>query len=579
MCLRICVTASLALILPALSHADAPKDPLRFIPRDVQVVAKLERPAALAEAVETHELVREAMKISGVRELYDSTNSRRFTQLLAYFEKELGKDKRELLDLLAGGGAAVAGKFDQKGPRILVVQAKDPQLLERFSRLALDLVEKELVRQELKIPLQKSTYKDIQTFRYGPASIAIVDGALVVTQEETLLKSVIDGQRGKKGKKAKKFEALLDTATVQEARKGIPTDAHAWLWLDLDAVKKQPGFKAGFDAGSQDPNVMILFGGGLDIFRRSPYLTAYLAQEGADWRVRVGMPRGRDGMTAIAKMVLPDGEPGSLPLLQPPRTLASFSYYLDLGSMWKNRKQIFGDKTAEALDKGETEISKALLGAKIGTLLQQMGSHHRVVVAAQGKSAYANKGLTKVPASALVVDMRDPAFGKSVNFFLRGYGLLGVVGTKGSVKLSEQEHAGVKLVCFRFPEDKPFDGDPNGERFNYSPTFGIVDQNVIFSSTTELAKDLIDELKRGTKEPAATATTRSRLYSSGGAEALRAGEQQVLTQLILTQALPPEAAREEVRRIIALVERLGTLNFAIDYGQSDFRFDVLWQRK
>ena len=50
-----------------------------------------------------------------------------------------------------------------------------------------------------------------------------------------------------------------------------------------------------------------------------------------------------------------------------------------------------------------------------------------------------------------------------------------------------------------------------------------------------------------------------------------------MTQLILTQALPPGAAREEVRKIIALVERLGTLGFEINYGQNDFRFDVKWQ--
>src|SRR5262249_33992215 len=37
------------------------------------------------------------------------------------------------------------------------------------------------------------------------------------------------------------------------------------------------------------------------------------------------------------------------------------------------------------------------------------------------------------------------------------------------------------------------------------------------------------------------------------------------------------AAREEVRKIIALVERLGTLGFEINYGKSDFTFDVRWQ--
>src|SRR5262249_28612641 len=91
----------LALFIPASARADGPKDPLRFVPRQAEVVAKIERPRALLEAIEKHELVQEAFKISGIRDLYDSTNQRRLYQLIAYFEKELGKNKYELLDALS----------------------------------------------------------------------------------------------------------------------------------------------------------------------------------------------------------------------------------------------------------------------------------------------------------------------------------------------------------------------------------------------------------------------------------------------------------------------------------------------
>src|SRR5262249_53866458 len=107
--------------------------------------------------------------------------------------------------------------------------------------------------------------------------------------------------------------------------------------------------------------------------------------------------------------------------------------------------------------------------------------------------------------------------------------------------------------------------------------FVPVGDQLVMSSTVELGKDLIDELKRGSKSQPQPATMRTQLYASGAARALRDTEEQVMTQLILTQALPPAAAREEVRKIIALVERLGTLGFEINYGKSDFTFDVRWQ--
>ena len=39
------------------------------------------------------------------------------------------------------------------------------------------------------------------------------------------------------------------------------------------------------------------------------------------------------------------------------------------------------------------------------------------------------------------------------------------------------------------------------------------------------------------------------------------------------------AVLEEVRKIIALVERLGTLGFEINYGQNEFRFEVTWRTR
>ena len=58
---------------------------------------------------------------------------------------------------------------------------------------------------------------------------------------------------------------------------------------------------------------------------------------------------------------------------------------------------------------------------------------------------------------------------------------------------------------------------------------------------------------------------------------LRESPEKVMTQVILTQSLSPGAAREEVRRIIALAEKLGTLDSEITYGRDDFRFDVRWR--
>ena len=563
---------SLVVLYPASLFAQENRDPLRFVPPDAGVVAKIERPSNLYDSIAKLDVVQSALETAGVRDFYDSTNYRRFQQLLAYYEKALGKDRYQLLDGLTGGGVAVAGRLEKPGAALLVVQAKDEALLKDFVRLAIALVEKELARQESKEKLRRNMKDGIETISVGPVRAAIVDGALLVASDDKMLAAALAART-----------KPAEPEPRRTARADIPTSAHAWLWVDVERFRNLPDVKPGFDAAGKDVGAKFIFGGIHDIVSRAPWLTAALVEDAGEWRVALRMPRGRDGMSPISNLVAPAKAevPGSLPLLQPPRTLASFSGYYDLGSMWEHRKEIFGQKQAEAMDKGEADISKALLGVKIGNLFRQLGPHHRVVIASPEKSPYAQTPGTKIPSFAVVVDMRDPKFGKTVDFFLRGYGLIGVLASKGSVKIADQEHDGVKMLTFRFPEDKQFEGDAAGVRFNYDPCFAVVGDQAIFSSTVELGKDLIDLLKRGPSktDTASPAVSRSTLYSTGAVHALRAGEDQVLTQLVLQQALPPGAAREEIGKIIDLVERLGTIGYDVDYRDREFRFDLRWNRK
>ena len=71
------------------ARADS-KDPLRFFPESTDVVLKVEKPRALVEAVLKHDLAKQAQELRIVRDFLDSANYRRFFQLVAHFEKELG---------------------------------------------------------------------------------------------------------------------------------------------------------------------------------------------------------------------------------------------------------------------------------------------------------------------------------------------------------------------------------------------------------------------------------------------------------------------------------------------------------
>src|SRR5262245_9501144 len=94
-------------------HADGPPDPLRLVPKQADLVLTIDAPRKLADAIASVEPLRQLAQFSAVRELLDSTNSRRFRQLIDYYEKEVGASWPELLDRVAGGGVALAVKFEK----------------------------------------------------------------------------------------------------------------------------------------------------------------------------------------------------------------------------------------------------------------------------------------------------------------------------------------------------------------------------------------------------------------------------------------------------------------------------------
>src|SRR5262249_30297458 len=292
----------------APARADAPPDPLRLVPAQADLVVKIEQPRKLVESVYYLDLFKQFQKeIEAVRELYDSTNARRFYQLVAYFEKQLGVSRFGRLDRLAGCGAAVAVKFAKDPtPVLLVIQSKDEQFLHKFAKLALEVTEQELARQEAKEQLRKAEYRNTETVSIGKQfHAAVVGSALLVSNVEKALRRGIDlhVDGGK--------NSAAQLATPADARKLLPADPLAWAWLNLEPIRKLPELKGVFDTPPDNPQTTIFNGGLVDLLRRSPFVSAGVYKDSAGFLTTLRLPRGWEGMPAevAALPVPPPGTP------------------------------------------------------------------------------------------------------------------------------------------------------------------------------------------------------------------------------------------------------------------------------
>lgn len=183
-----------------------------------------------------------------------------------------------------------------------------------------------------------------------------------------------------------------------------------------------------------------------------------------------------------------------------------------------------------------------------------------------------------LPAFALVTEMRDPeAFGRSMETALRGAAFLATTQVK--LKMNEEKYKDCDIVAYRFPEDAPYKGDEGSYRFNFSPSFTRVGNQFVASSTTELCRELVDELQKEAKQsPDAAAFTRqARLIPGGVASLVKAFEGTLVTQTILDQSVPPDAARKQVDAFIQWIRGLGEVELDESYLTNEVRFDLRWK--
>jgi hypothetical protein len=165
---RCLALACLCLAWAAAARAVAPPDPLRLVPAEADLFLQVNDPRHLVDPARALPGLEAWYDLQPVKEYRDSTNARLFAQLVGYFEKQLGAKWPDLLDRLAGGGAVLAVKpGPNPAPALLVVQGKDEELLHKFVRLGLDVVEQELARQGAKGRPEKGTYRDVETIRIG----------------------------------------------------------------------------------------------------------------------------------------------------------------------------------------------------------------------------------------------------------------------------------------------------------------------------------------------------------------------------------------------------------------------------
>ena len=553
-------------MLAALLLLAAPAaDPLARIPAGYTFAATVPNPRAAVEAFRTLDAVSAAAQLAEVKEALAAGPARKLADLMAVYERDLGAGWPELLEKVAGNGVAVAAMFGQDdGPAVVAVEGTDADAVGRFFASALKLLESS-GDEDNPVSLKRGTHAGADTATDGKGFFAARRGPTMwVSNKADALKAALD----------LKGPSLAPAAAP--ARKLAGGDPLLWAWLDLKTLKQTQASKDFFASTRQDFLQTVVLGASIDA-ARADFVAAALHRTPAGAKLDIRFPANRADLPAEFTLHVPPSGPGSLPLLNPPGTLYSQSFHLDIGTLWRERAKLINGQQLADIEKADKDISKILPGTTLGKLLEMSGPHHRIVVADVPGDAYTTLPVTPTPAAAVVLTMRDAQFGKTMASALRAGAFAASIQYK--LKMSTQDIDGVPVVCYRFPEDKPFpdDADPDRLRFNAVPCFAVVGEHLIVATRPELVRALLPELKKAAG--ASPAVWRGRFDLGGLAAFLDRHPEPVVSRGLLGQGLTLAEAKARAAEGVKWLATLGGVELTLDHQTEAYVISFAWTQR
>lgn len=483
----------------------------------------------------------------------------------------------EGLRKLAGGGVAFAVEVEPgKGPwGFIAVTPGDPAFLNKAHAKILELARNDASTKGNPDPIKESTHRGVTIYSTSKDEAhAIVRDTLVISQSAEAVKRVVERATG----------GMKDSLTANpewQARHGhISSDTLAWGIVRLDRLRQID--KKFVISETTDPGPIFLFGPWIDALRKAPWAAAEIKWGDAHLGLELAMPApSRAESDPIKKFLPPRGQGAPAPL-KPKGTIASLGLWRDVSAIWEVRNDLFPPQVVQGLAQLDTFAGQYFGGRDFGSgVLGAVGTDWRIVVAEQDYSQIKPVPDLKLPAFALVIDLKpeDDDFAQRLKVAFQSFiGLanLGAAQSKAPpLELGSEVVDGVTIATSHFMAAKAAPGakEPVHQRQNYSPSAAQVDNHFIISSSLGLTRDLIPVLRKPAEETDVTAI----LEADGPtlAHLLGVNRQRLVTQNMLEKGNDKATASGQIDLLLGLLQYAGrgTLTAKDEDKAVEFRLD------
>ncbi len=528
----------------------------KLVPQDAVLYVELSRPSEILDRFVTPDMLDRLDSVPQIRQFKQSDQFTQLRGVVTYLETKLGTDWRSALRELTAGGVALAVQPGPPTNALLVVRARDAQVLERTHKALVDLIEADAKQKGNPSPVKSREYKGVTAWSLGPNEFhAILGDTLVFCSHQDGMKKVLEMRAGEGS------AALTELAGWREAHDRVPAGSAGWAFVRLDAVRQAGAAGPLYAEKSDNPAAALFLGGLPHLLARAPYAVAVATLDDQHLGVRLELPKSDAWPEAYHGFYASEpGHEAALPL-HPARTIASLSFYRDIKAIWDVRDQLVTPQVLPRFTELEANVGKILFGGReFGDVLGEFEPRFRIVAATQDYSRAKNVPEIKVPAFALVLELKHPEeFATelviSYNSII-GLANLGL-GQQNQPRLivTSEQHKGFTIQGARFFDRAAGQSAEAAShiRYNFSPACSAAGRYFVIGSTIDVVKDVLDAL--GDVHAPPQTTPDNVVLEIDGAAALQAlaqNHEPLVRQNMLQEGHTREQAEQQINTLLAL---------------------------
>jgi hypothetical protein len=554
-------------------------DPAKLVPQDAAIYVEVSNASQIVDRLLAPDIVGLLDSIPQFRQFTQSDQFAQLRAVVSYIETKLGTNWRKAIGDLTGGGAVFAVRPGQPDYVLFVVRAKDADLLRRTNDLLIELAEQDALDKGRESPVKKKEYKGVMAWSVGKDEYhALIGDTIVLSNKSEGLKAALEMNAGEGP------ASVANDELWRRARDRAPADRVAWAFVRMDVLRQAGIAKEFYQEKAPNPALPIFFGGLGHVASRAPYLAASLVLNDERLALRVEMPRdgelwpeqfrGFYGATPGAEAAAP---------LRPARTIASLSFYRDFKAMWDARERLVAAEALPGFTELEANVGPVLFGGRefSNEVLGEFGPHFRLVAAAQDFSRSKQVPDIKLPAFALVAELKHPQeFGQELIIAFHSVLGLANVGlgqqSQPRFMLLNETYKGFDIQGARFFERAAAKSDAGVHlRQNFSPACTIAGRYFVLGSTVEIVKDVIDALGDVNAPPKTTEhNIVFEIDTSAAIGVLKQNREALVSQNMVSGGNTREQAEQEIDTLLRVLGLFGDARATWTADAASMRVDV-----